>query len=588
MELFQEENVDPQIYSYAMAIVITAIISVSIVFELTEETALERSEEWIKPIVQTLFGELTILGFIGLVMFSVTKVGKDALDNIACNPNHGFFAHQEESCLDVSGFTNQSQVHVPQEILDRGWICLENPLIEITENAHMTLFFVMMLFLIIVVTNLSIGRHQLRFWRQCEDYCVINSIDQLRTLEVIALKNTKKTCWHWCPFMCRSVPTRTINSWCCNHFCCNAMVLKKHTVAWERLRYAGTRIAFIKSNNERAKDDDHRLDPHFDMKEYLSQQMTEKLTETIEIKITNWLAIYFIFMLFVCATYVLRLNSVDEKKLNILLAGCSIVGMWMSFALICYVNATVQQISSTLIHPGHLEHSHSCYKKWNAEFHIDHYINSKLSNQNKHSDTRESKTSMHDQHNLQTPLLKSTFEQRLSPPSTPDTIKNNPVAPNRLTPRRRNSLQASPTSKRSKRSPKQASNDNAVVDVTPDSLYRRTLTEKRNELCTSVGLTNTLVGTERHEHFPLFKHHYNGSIRAFPKKDCCGRQPDLHEHLFWGMKHGNQAVYNYLTSAQLMMALYLGTLVVNFSSPILTFVDSWEMTYVETIWTASV
>ena len=154
------------------------------------------------------------------------------------------------------------------------------------------------------------------------------------------------------------------------------------------------------------------------------------------------------------------------------------------------------------------------------------------------------------------------------------------MAHNRLTPRRRNSLQASPTSKRS---PKQASNDDAIVGVTPDSLYRRTLTEKRNELCTSVGLTNTLVGdigTERHEHFPLFKHHYNGSIRAFPKKDCCGRQPDLHEHLFWGMKHGNQAVYNYLTSAQLMMALYLGTLVVNFSSPILTFADSWEMTYV--------
>ena len=62
MEPFQEEDIDPQIYSYAMAIVITAIIFVSIVFELTEEIALERSEEWIKPIVQTLFGELTILG----------------------------------------------------------------------------------------------------------------------------------------------------------------------------------------------------------------------------------------------------------------------------------------------------------------------------------------------------------------------------------------------------------------------------------------------------------------------------------------------------------------------------------------------
>ena len=53
---------------------------------------------------------------------------------------------------------------IPKEILERGWICLENPLIELTENAHMTLFGVMMLFLLIVVSNIYIGRRQLKFW----------------------------------------------------------------------------------------------------------------------------------------------------------------------------------------------------------------------------------------------------------------------------------------------------------------------------------------------------------------------------------------------------------------------------------------
>ena len=138
----EEHEIDTKIYSYTMAVVMSVIIFVSIIFEIVEHYSMEKSAEWAKPIVTTLFGELSILGFIGLVMFSVTKVGKEYLDNLACNPVTGFFAHDEEACLSLIGINGTH--HIPKEILDRGWLCLENPLIELTENAHMTLFGVMM------------------------------------------------------------------------------------------------------------------------------------------------------------------------------------------------------------------------------------------------------------------------------------------------------------------------------------------------------------------------------------------------------------------------------------------------------------
>ena len=43
----------------------------------------EATREAMKPILRNIFGELTILGFIGLVMFLVTKYGKKYLDIFA-------------------------------------------------------------------------------------------------------------------------------------------------------------------------------------------------------------------------------------------------------------------------------------------------------------------------------------------------------------------------------------------------------------------------------------------------------------------------------------------------------------------------
>ena len=66
------------------------------------------------------------------------------------------------------------------------------------------------------------------------------------------------------------------------------------------------------------------------------------------------------------------------------------------------------------------------------------------------------------------------------------------------------------------------------VVATGDHLYARTLTQKRNELCTQVGLANAMDGTVTtgsggrfsigHRLYPLFRYHHDGTEREPPKK----------------------------------------------------------------------
>ena len=72
-------------------IVVTGIVGISIAFDKGKEFLEERVIEILKPILNTIFGELTILGFIGLIMFTVSKYGKPGLDYLACQDEDGWW-----------------------------------------------------------------------------------------------------------------------------------------------------------------------------------------------------------------------------------------------------------------------------------------------------------------------------------------------------------------------------------------------------------------------------------------------------------------------------------------------------------------
>tara|TARA_B110000090_G_C13386984_1_gene448052 strand:+ start:58 stop:3210 length:3153 start_codon:yes stop_codon:yes gene_type:complete len=565
MDYTLQEEVNPLIYSYFLGITITAIITISISFELLEEYTLAKSNgnQLFRPVVQTLFGELTILGFIGLIMFSITKVGKDSMDYLACNNENGFFRHEDTSCLDLRGLQNSSTtLLIPQEIIDKGFICLENPLIEITENAHMTLFGVMMLFLLLVVVNLMIGRRQLKTWRTFEDFSVIETIAELRAKESIAKQSSKKSCFYRCPCFCRYMSISCTQMQCCK-CCCNAHLMHEHQQAQDRLRYAGLRAVFINSNNEKSKEDDHRLDIFFDFKEYLSQQLSEKLKETIELKITNWIAIYFIFMLFVAISYVLRRVHVEEKHLSITLAFLSIGAMWIVYGQMLCLNQKVKHICSMSNHPGYLENSNPHRVWWVSQKSLFPNI----------EEGELGETKKENSNHLHAPLLttrrshkpkklmqrrKSYLEPLVSQASSEEIIAVNSISNLNLgseldfkpktpkTPSKKSIIRLNPKIKHQKN---------------PSNLDSLLLTDKRNNLCKLVGLANTSDETL----CPLYL--------SLPKRNSMS----LHQSLFFNMKNGSALIYSYLTSAQLITALYIGTLVVTFSSPISSFFNTWQM-----------
>ena len=149
-------------------IVVSGIVGISIAFDKGKEFAEENIIEVLKPILRTVFGELTILGFIGLIMFMVTKYGKPALDFLACQDKEGWWGDNEEVCpINITSGKWEPGIAVP-----------ENPLIELTETAHMILFLVMMLFLFESFVLIERSMSHIREWKDYENLCVTHSISR--------------------------------------------------------------------------------------------------------------------------------------------------------------------------------------------------------------------------------------------------------------------------------------------------------------------------------------------------------------------------------------------------------------------------
>ena len=78
----EEEEIDPDMKSTTVMVILTAMVVFSVGFEVTKDHVLEDTKEDLKPVVNSLFAELTVLGFIGLTLFLV-----DRLHDIA-HPNN--------------------------------------------------------------------------------------------------------------------------------------------------------------------------------------------------------------------------------------------------------------------------------------------------------------------------------------------------------------------------------------------------------------------------------------------------------------------------------------------------------------------
>lgn len=65
----EEVEVSPTLISIIIFTIITVLVAFTMLFEVLEEKLLHNCEKSLKPIVSSLFGEMTILGFLNLVIY---------------------------------------------------------------------------------------------------------------------------------------------------------------------------------------------------------------------------------------------------------------------------------------------------------------------------------------------------------------------------------------------------------------------------------------------------------------------------------------------------------------------------------------
>ena len=310
----EEEELEPwqiKIKMYACMVAISAIIAISIGFEIGRDILEERTKEAMKPILRNVFAELTILGFIGLIMFFTTKYGKPSLDNLVGNETTGWF---KSEC-----FMRECKL-----------ICPENPLIEETETVHMVLFLVMMIFLASVVLLVKISDKKTKHWRYLEDVALTTPLLKLKHDASKLYDEYRAGTW-WNRF------------WTLKH---------KMKVADEKLRYAALREGFIYTCNKNVPDpkSEHRLSTDFDFHEYVSHELNGLLIEMAEIPPANWLYLWIIFMIF------LAVDLIDETfEFNgMLVVYCSIGAAYVGAFVMLLIRNKIQNVESNLIHHEHV------------------------------------------------------------------------------------------------------------------------------------------------------------------------------------------------------------------------------------------
>lgn len=131
-----EEGPRELVEAAAIVCIIILLILMTISFEEIKEHIEESADKTMRPIIESLFGEMTILGFLSVFTFVLVQSGVFEKLSIA------LFGHEEEELL-----------------------------VEIFEEVHYALFFIMIIFVSQVLILVSQGKASQRQWKKMERNC---------------------------------------------------------------------------------------------------------------------------------------------------------------------------------------------------------------------------------------------------------------------------------------------------------------------------------------------------------------------------------------------------------------------------------
>lgn len=127
----EEVEVSPLIQSGSVMIILTLMVLFSVGFEQAKDMLFEKTTESLMPVLNSLFSELTLLGFIGLSLFIIDKL-------------------QVVSTLSENVFGEEGYIG------------------ELCEAVHMALFLVMVLFLSTVILLIMVAQSVNKQWKAWE------------------------------------------------------------------------------------------------------------------------------------------------------------------------------------------------------------------------------------------------------------------------------------------------------------------------------------------------------------------------------------------------------------------------------------
>jgi len=247
LEEEEEEEVAQGWAAFCVLVIVTCLIFVTIFFEHLKHNLEHSVDEELKPVLEHLFGELTVLGFIGLSVFAVSKVG------ILSTLSVTFFGEDEF-------------------------------LQELTEVIHMVLFFGMILFLFQVVVLLRFAAVAKREWTEYEKP-VLNATDDLS-----ARNSVKEEAEELGSILLRSSsePFFSLARW---------IKLRRQTL---KVEFLSLREAFIRDETK-PKDSLGTLEERvqyppslkhnrrtFELGHYFSLRLDELISELVEVPASTW------------------------------------------------------------------------------------------------------------------------------------------------------------------------------------------------------------------------------------------------------------------------------------------------------------
>lgn len=251
-------------------IIVVCIIIITILFDFGRETLLESVSKNLKEVVLVLFAELTLLGFIGLILFLVQKA-----------------QFLKDASKDIFGS--------------------EEALPELCETVHMVLFFMMSIFLLKTILTMhafALTENEWKTWQN--DIFDHGSITDLPADGVQALKKEDDYCNCDDSGHALSGPIHCMYGWLSKPARAELFFLFRCAFLCSRMQQAEVRRM------------NHRTAIDFDFAEYLSMHTGDLTAKLISIPTTAWIYLFG----FIVLTFGIYTVTTMEHQVFILLASC--------------------------------------------------------------------------------------------------------------------------------------------------------------------------------------------------------------------------------------------------------------------------